>query len=150
MIVALQVADDHCPPGIDLPGLGTLSECVTLDACPAILDNSNAPLNQTLPCGFDTERKKMKICCPQDLVKDLVFSQNLAQEPRFPDKSGNAREVQDLTPECKKWKRYGACELDRDYNISSIDTSQKVISNEMFDFMLKACPGACGWAEGIC
>ena len=56
--------------------------------------------------------------------------------------------MEDLTPECKKWRRYGACELDRDFNISSIDTTQKVISNEMFDFMLKACPGACGWADG--
>ena len=146
MIVALQVADDHCPPGIDLPGLGTLSECVTMDACPAILDNSNAPLNQTLPCGFDTERRIMKICCPPALVKDI--GQNFAQEPRFPDKSGKAREVEDLTRECKKWKRYGACELDRDFNISSADSSLKVPSKEMFDLMLKACSGACGWAEG--
>jgi len=143
-----KVGDDVCPPGIDLPGLGTLSECVTLDSCPAILDNSNAPLNQTLPCGFDTERKIMKICCPPALVKDPVFEQSITQEPRFPDKSGEARKVEDLTPECKKWRRYGACELDRDFNISSIDTTQKVISNEMFDFMLKACPGACGWADG--
>ena len=56
--------------------------------------------------------------------------------------------MEDLTPECKKWSRYGACELDRDFNISSIDTTQKVNSIEMFDFMLKACPGACGWADG--
>ena len=78
----------------------------------------------------------------------MSFFQSITQEPRFPDKSGEARKVEDLTPECKKWRRYGACELDRDFNISSIDTTQKVISNEMFDFMLKACPGACGWAEG--
>ena len=90
----------------------------------------------------------MKICCPPALVKDL--GQSLAQEPRFPDKSGKAREVEDLTPECKKWKRYGACELDRDFNTSSIDSSLKVPSGEMFDFMLKACSGSCGWAEGNC
>ena len=78
----------------------------------------------------------------------LSFFQIARQEPRFPDKSGGARKVEDLTPECKKWRSYGACELDRDFNISSIDTTQKVISNEMFDFMLKACPGACGWADG--
>jgi len=106
----------------------------------------NAPLNQTLPCGFDPERKIMKICCPSDLVKE---SESLAQEPRFPDRSGKAREVEDMTSECKKWKRYGACELDRDFNISSFDTTlPPVLSNEMFDFMLKACTGSCGWAEG--
>ena len=77
----------------------------------------------------------------------LSFVQSWAQEPRFPDKSGEAREVEDLTPECKKWRRNGACELDRDFNISSFDT-QKVKSLEMFNFMLKACPGACGWADG--
>ena len=54
-----------------------------------------------------------------------------------------------MTSECKKWKRYGACELDRDFNISSFDTTlPPVLSNEMVDFMLKACTGACGWAEG--
>ena len=90
----------------------------------------------------------MKICCPPALVKDI--GQNFAQEPRFPDKSGKAREVEDLTRECKKWKRYGACELDRDFNISSSDLFFKVSSKEMFDFMLKACSGACGWAKGNC
>ena len=80
----------------------------------------------------------------------LSFFQSITQEPRFPDKSGEARKVEDLTPECKKWKSYGACELDRDFNVSSIDTIGlgKVISMEMFEFMVKACPGACGWAEG--
>ena len=54
-----------------------------------------------------------------------------------------------MTLECKKWKRYGACELDRDFNISSFDILfTPVPSNEMFDFMLKTCTGACGWAEG--
>jgi len=141
-----KIADDFCPPGIDLPGLGSLTDCVALDSCPAILDNSNAPHNQTLPCGFDAERNIMKICCPSDLVKE---AESLAQEPRFPDRSGKAREVEDLTSECKKWKRYGACELDRDFNVSSLDTTlPPVPSNEMFDFMVKACTGSCGWAEG--
>ena len=141
-----KIADDFCPSGIELPGLGSLTDCVALDSCPAILDNSNAPLNQTLPCGFDQERKIMKICCPSDLVKE---AESLAQVPRFPDRRGKAREVEDLTLECKKWKRYGACDLDRDFNISSFDTTQSPVpSHEMFDFMLKACTGACGWAEG--
>ena len=75
--------------------------------------------------------------------------QSLAQEPRFPGRSGEAREVDDLTSECKKWKRYGACELDREFNISSVGTTFFPISSyEMFDFMVKACTGACGWAEG--
>ena len=63
-----QVADDFCPTGIELPGLGVLSHCVPIDTCPSLLDDSYAPINQILPCGFDTGKKIMKICCPPELV----------------------------------------------------------------------------------
>ena len=77
----------------------------------------------------------------------MIFFKSITQEPRFPDKSGEARKVEDLTPECKKWRSSGACELDRDFNISSF-FPMEVNSKAMFEFMLKACPGACGWADG--
>lgn len=74
-------------------------------------------------------------------------SREFAQSAKVPDRRGKAREVEDLTLECKKWKRYGACDLDRDFNISSFDTTQSPVpSHEMFDFMLQGLSGACGWA----
>ena len=76
--------------------------------------------------------------------------QSIAQKPRFPDRRGKARNIEDLSSECKKWKRFGACDLDRDFNISSRNPSaiDTVTSNDMFDFMLKACSDTCGWANG--
>ena len=76
----------------------------------------------------------------------LSFFQIARQEPRFPDKNGGARKVEDLTPECKKWRRYGACELDRDFNISTVSSFQPVQNVDMWDFMQKSCMKSCGWA----
>ena len=63
-----QIADDFCPPGFDLPGFGLLSQCVAINQCSELLNNANAPLNQTLPCGFDKKQSMMKICCPTAYV----------------------------------------------------------------------------------
>ena len=51
-----------------------------------------------------------------------------------------------MTSECKKWKRYGACELDRDFNISTVSSFQPVQNVDMWDFMQKSCMKSCGWA----
>ena len=76
--------------------------------------------------------------------------QSIAQEPRFPDDQGKARKVEDLTLECKKWKRFGGCELDRDFNLTSRhpQPSDLVASNDMFNFMMRTCQHTCGWADG--
>ena len=55
-----------------LPGLGNLTECVPLNRCGAVLDNSNAPNNQTVPCGFDEEAEILMICCPAELIEEPI------------------------------------------------------------------------------
>ena len=67
------IAANSCNPYgafVSIPGLGNFTECVPLNRCHKILDNSNAPNNQTLPCGFDLETETMMICCPAELVED--------------------------------------------------------------------------------
>ena len=71
------MSDNACNPFgafAFLPGLGNLTECVPLNSCHKILDNSNAPNNQTQPCGFDEETQTMMICCPPELVEDPIVS----------------------------------------------------------------------------
>ena len=55
---------------IELPEIGNLSECVTLNRCGALLDDINAPTQTTLFCGFDETEQKMMICCPPELVTE--------------------------------------------------------------------------------
>ena len=65
-----QMGDNSCAQGPaigELPGLGLLTECVSLDSCPSVLDNPRAPENQTLICGFDEQKSLLKICCPKNL-----------------------------------------------------------------------------------
>ena len=138
------MSDNFCP-NLTLPGYGALIECVTLDSCPALLDSSQAPANQTLPCGFDEDKNLMKICCPADLV-DTSSEEDISQKPRFPDTQGQARRVEDMTPMCQKWKQNGACALDRHFHESTNNSAGEVKSSDMFSFMVKACMSSCGWA----
>jgi len=142
-----KIADDFCPPGFDLPGFGLLSQCVAINQCSELLNNANAPLNQTLPCGFDKKQSMMKICCPTAYVTQ---PQDIKQSPRFPDRSGKPRKVEDKTNECIKWSRNYACELDRDFNISTKTYFDPVKSATMFGFMQKACMKTCRWAPEGC
>ena len=66
-----QIADDYRgETPINLPGLGPLSQCVAINKCSKLLDNSTAPEQQILPCGFDQKQKLMKICCPPAYVTE--------------------------------------------------------------------------------
>merc|ERR1712198_782887 len=138
-----KVADGFCP-GFEIPIFGALTECVTINSCPQLLENSNAPNNQTLPCGFDETNNLLKICCPKDFVQD---SQDFSQSPRFKLETGSAREVEDKSDQCRKWKRHGACKLDQDFQLSEKNPSfqTEVGSKIMFEFMQKTCLKACGF-----
>lgn len=54
--------------------------------------------------------------------------------------------MEDKTNECIKWSRNYACELDRDFNISTKTYFDPVKSATMFGFMQKACMKTCRWA----
>ena len=69
MAFFFQISDDYCPPDYEFLGHGEISQCVPLNQCPDVLDNVNAPLNQTIACGFDETKNLVKICCPPALVK---------------------------------------------------------------------------------
>ena len=139
------MSDNFCP-NLTLTGYGALTECVGLDSCPSLLDSSQAPANQTLPCGFDEDKNLMKICCPADLV-DTSSKEDISQKPRFPNTFAQARKVEDITPMCQKWKQNGACALDRHFNDTYLNNSAgEVKSRDMFSFMVKACMSSCGWA----
>ena len=79
-----KMADNQCNLNgqfSTLPGIGELSQCVPLNRCARILDNTYAPQNQTQPCGFDEENSIMMICCPDDYVTSRTAS--LKQATRF-------------------------------------------------------------------
>merc|ERR1712126_172532 len=116
-------------------------ECVALNKCSDQLENSNAPVNQTFTCGFDKSLNLVKICCQKDKVET---QKRLAQSPRFPNGENKARKVEDKTEQCKKWARNGACNLDNEFNITTVP------QENMLDFMFKSCMGTCGWAPGGC
>ena len=98
------------------PDFGVMSECVPLNRCPTILNNPQAPIMETFPCGFDENSRLLMICCPPGLVRAPL---NFTQPPLFPTPHGEARGVEDKTRLCGKW-RYegGACNLDRDFSTS--------------------------------
>ena len=129
---------------------GSMSECVPLNRCPTILNNPQAPIMETFPCGFDENSQLLMICCPTDLVRAPI---NFAQPPLFPTPRGKARTVEDKTGLCGKW-RYegGACELDRHFSTSGEEDPDigRVTSREMFDFMQRSCAKTCGWVESGC
>ena len=70
----------------------------------------------------------------------------MKEAPRFPSKSGRPRQVDDKTNLCRKWSRNGACELDRDFNITTKVAFEPIRSSSMFGFMQKACMKTCQWA----
>ena len=47
-----------------------MSECVTIDSCPSLLNNPTAPATTVIPCGFDEQQSVVKICCPEDQVTE--------------------------------------------------------------------------------
>lgn len=51
-----KMSDNQCPE-YNVPGHGVISQCVPLANCPAILENDNAPANQTQLCNFDVNTK---------------------------------------------------------------------------------------------
>ena len=152
----IKVSDKKCH-GIKLKDFGELSECVTIDKCPELLESGVAPQHSVDLCGFDTQSAKMMMCCPEKFVIKSPKSQAkavLAQAPRFPDASGSPRPVEDRTPLCSLWKEHGGCELDRDFEFNGTNTghaddfgSDLVTSWEMFSFMQQACMGSCGWTN---
>ena len=84
------------------------------------------------------------ICCPGDYV--MSSPTLLEQTPRFPLKNGKAREVEDKSDQCRKWRDNDGCSLDKDLVISKHDPSNgRVISKVLFDFMQGACLKTCGW-----
>ena len=48
--------------------------------------------------------------------------------------------MENETEQCQKWAQNGACNLDNEYNITTV--SQDI----MLDFMIKSCMGTCGFA----
>ena len=151
-----QVSDQKCH-GIKLQDFGELSECVTIDKCPDLLESGVAPQASVDLCGFDKKSAKMMMCCPEKFVIRSPKSQAkaaAAQTPRFPDESGNPRPVEDRTDLCSLWKEHGGCDLDRDFvfngtSIGHADDfgSDWVTSWEMFSFMQQACMSSCGWTN---
>ena len=47
--------------GLELPGVGVLSECVSVSRCPGVLDDPVAPFTRTISCGFDNTDKQVRI-----------------------------------------------------------------------------------------
>jgi len=121
------------------------SSCVSIDQCLDYLHDPRAPENQTQAvCGFDQEAKLLKICCPKSFLKKTEGYS--PQKPRFP-KNGKARKVSDKTKMCGTWAKNNACKLDRHFYS---EMPYMVRSQDMFDFMTKACLETCGWAPGGC
>ena len=122
-----------------------LSECVSINRCPSLLQFPNAPLSTMVPCGFDEEEASLLICCPEKLVTE---PQNTNQELRFPvgnAPGGPARNCEDRHELCKLWAENGGCVLDQKFVISNADRNGEVQSADMFSFMQSACPESCGW-----
>ena len=63
------MSEDYCS-GSEKPYFGKLSQCVPFSSCLQILDNINAPMNQTEICGFDTDINQIKICCSTRFLQD--------------------------------------------------------------------------------
>ena len=127
-----------------LPGINNetyAATCTTINRCPTMVDNEQAPETHILPCGFDETEKLLMVCCPDEMVEEP--EDFLKQEARFP-KGRKPRKCQDESKLCRKWKANGACDLDKDINISEQDPYNGVVASKtMFDFMQTACPQTC-------
>ena len=153
---SIKVSDQKCH-GIKLEDFGELSECVTIDRCPELLDSGVAFKNGVDLCGFDKQSAKMMMCCPKKFVITSPKTQARAisaQAPRFPHASGRPRPVEDRTPLCSRWKEHGGCDLDRDFAFNGTNNGHSddfgtdwVTSWSMFSFMQQACMGSCGWTN---
>ena len=153
---SIKVSDQKCH-GIKLEDFGELSECVTIDRCPDLLESGVAPQHSVDLCGFDKQSAKMMMCCPKKHVITSPKTQAKsvsAQAPRFPDASGSPRSVEDRTPLCSRWKEHGGCDMDRDFVFNGTNAghtddfgSDTVTSWTMFSFMQQACMGSCGWTN---
>jgi len=130
---------------IILPGIELLSKCVPLNQCIQLLDNDYAPQNQIYPCGFDEDSELLMICCSESFLTKPV---SLVQKPRYSASNGQAREVEDKSKLCQKWKNNDGCRLDKDLLISKLDPHNGIVrSKVLFDFMQGACLKTCGWAK---
>jgi len=143
------MADKSCnstllPNVLQLPGINNetyAATCTTVNRCPGMVDNEQAPQTHLIPCGFDETEKLMMVCCPDEMVEEPDDS--LKQEARFP-KGRKPRKCQDASKLCRKWKTNGGCDLDKDIVISEDDPyNGKVESKTLFDFMQTACPQTC-------
>jgi len=143
------VSEQNCKPYgqfVAIEGVGELSQCVTHDRCSALIDVIDAPATRILVCGYEESSNKMMICCPPDLVTDST--QNTTQAARFPKPDGSVRKVEDKTSFCRKWKRNGGCDLDKEHIFSEKDPNNgRIQSPEMFEFMQSSCMDTCGWAD---
>jgi len=142
-----KMADNQCQLNgqfTNLPDIGELSQCVPLNQCGKILGSDNAPQTSAQPCGFDEKNSMMMICCPKDYVTSSPVKSE--QKPRFPARNGKARQVDDKSRDCGKWRKNDGCRLDKDIAISKYDPSNgRVISKVLYDFMQGACLKTCGW-----
>jgi hypothetical protein len=127
-----------------LPGINketNAATCTTINRCPNMVDNKEAPTTHLIPCGFDETEKLIMVCCPDEMVEEPDNS--LKQAPRFP-KGRKPRKCQDASKLCGKWKSNGLCDQDKDIIISEEDPYNGVVeSKTMFDFMQTACPQTC-------
>ena len=144
------MADKSCnstllPNVLQLPGINNVTyaaTCTTINRCPNMVNNDQAPQTHLIPCGFDETEKLMMVCCPVEMVEEPDNS--LKQEARFP-KGRKPRKCEDASKLCRKWKTNGGCDLDKDIVISEDDPyNGQVESKTLFDFMQTACPQTCG------
>merc|ERR1712032_1625271 len=87
----------------------------TVNRCPGMVDNEQAPQTHLIPCGFDETEKLMMVCCPDEMVEEP--DKSLEQEARFP-KASKPRKCQDASKLCRRWKSNGGCDLDKDIELT--------------------------------
>ena len=142
------VADKTCAPYSDSTIYNfngeNVTECVTLDRCPSLLENPTE--RKIFPCGFDEEASLIMVCCPESRVTETKSPEI---KPRFPVANGQPRPVEDRTLYCERWKNHGACRLDQIFILDSKTQQQEIASVEMFMFMMSACMKTCDWGKRV-
>ena len=53
---------------VSLPGVGELSQCVSLSRCSSLMDTEDAPITRTIACGFDESLNQVMVCCPGMII----------------------------------------------------------------------------------
>ena len=104
-----KMSDKSC----ELPSVGVNKSaiCVTMDRCSSLVDQEHAPEN-TILCGFDTNRNVIMVCCDFDLAEPRPSVS--PPPPRFLGNNDLARKCEDRSELCEKWKQNGGCRLDKD------------------------------------